>query len=118
MDKQSLKKFKTYLEYELHRKCYSDEYHAVLHHFAKQVVEAINGNVKRLFFLNPRTMETYGIHNGRSIWEDRIDKADFILVQEVCPSMETTREQFERGSEDKDGKILVEYLKATEALKK
>lgn len=37
MDKQSLLKFKGYLEYELHRKCYTASYYEVLGHFLKQV---------------------------------------------------------------------------------
>jgi len=33
LDKKALTKFKTYLEYELNRKCYTPEYYEVLKHF-------------------------------------------------------------------------------------
>lgn len=46
----------------------------------------------RYFFLHPQTLKTCDIHNGRSRWEDHIDKADFIVVKELGPAMEYCEE--------------------------
>lgn len=53
------------------------------------------------YFLHPKTFKVCGIHNGRSTWEDHIDKAEFVVVKVLGPAMEhyeeaTRREPTER----------------------
>ncbi|CAK0750167.1 hypothetical protein CCP1ISM_3740001 [Azospirillaceae bacterium] len=47
---------------------------------------------KRYYFLHPKTLKVCDIYNGRSIWEDHIDKEEFIVVKEVGPSFDHYKE--------------------------
>lgn len=42
----------------------------------------------RYFFLHPKTGTVYHIYNGRSLWEDNLHKAEFIVVKEIGPAMD------------------------------
>lgn len=49
----------------------------------------------KYYFLHPTTFQVYNIRNGRSNWEDHMDKARFIVVKEVGPAMEHCEEAME-----------------------
>jgi hypothetical protein len=42
----------------------------------------------KYYFLHPVSLKVCVIKNGRSTWEDHINKAEFIVVKEVGPAME------------------------------
>lgn len=48
--------------------------------------------IKKYYFMHPKTKKVLDIHNGRSLWEDHIDKVDFVVVREIGPSMEFYKE--------------------------
>jgi hypothetical protein len=46
------------------------------------------------YFLHPKTLKVLPIEGGRSMWEDHINKAEFIVVKVVGPAMKHHEEAF------------------------
>lgn len=66
----------------------------------------------RYWFLNFQTQDVLSVFGGRSIWEDRLDKADFIVVKEVGPAMEHWREALREGEGSIREAVIDECIRA------
>lgn len=63
--------------------------------------------MNRFVFVHPKTLKTLEIDNGRSLWEDHIDKMDFMVYRQVGVAREFW--DFALTSDGKDGiAILIE----------
>lgn len=52
---------------------------------------------KLFYFMHPVTKKVCDIYNGRSIWEDHIDKAEFVVVKVQGPAMDHWEEAMNYG---------------------
>lgn len=44
--------------------------------------------MNKYFFMHPKTFVVREVHSGRSLWEDRVDKAEFVVAKIIGPAME------------------------------
>jgi hypothetical protein len=52
---------------------------------------------EKYFFMHPNTGKICEIYNGRSMWEDHIDKADWVVIKVLGPALDHYDEAMNYG---------------------